>query len=507
MLNKNDMKITFLNIANEALAISILSALAKKEGHTVKLMHVPTLFRDGYTREFKRLARLFSNDKRIFRQLEIDQPDLIAFSVTTFEYQIALYYAEICKTICPEAKIVFGGIHVSSVPEVVIANEFIDYIVIGEGEIAFLEIIKHIAKGNSTEPIVNTWYKSKDNAIIKGKQIGFIQDLDSLPHFDKEIWREIFPLESYYLTMTSRGCPYNCSYCFNHFFREIPEEKSNYIRRRSVGNVIEELIIAKQKYEITMIEFWDDIFIYDKKWLNEFLDEYKNKIGIPFKCYIHVNLFDEDMAIRLKNAGCRWVDFGIQNINEEYRKKYLKRNETNENIVKTLKILKKHKIVSFADYIVGLPGDTIEHYEEARLFFIENMPDIIEPYWMSYHPRTEIIEKAVQHNILDAEKIDLINHGCNSHSYFDNKKDSKDFRSEYYFIFKVLPAVPVFLRKKLTYSALKRIPNFIKHPFFIFAIFYLGFKHKSPRITYFLGVYLKQIVWILKSRFFSKKYA
>ena len=187
------MKTAFFNIAHESLAISILSAIAKKEGHSVKLLHSPTLFKDGLTREFKRLARLFNNDKEIFDQLRDYQPNLIAFSVVTFHYQIALHYAEICKKICPNAKIVFGGIHVSSVPEVVIANEFIDYVVIGEGEIAFSEIVKHIEKGDLSEPIVNTWYKSKDNTIIKGKQAGFIQDLDSIPHFDKEIWKEIFP--------------------------------------------------------------------------------------------------------------------------------------------------------------------------------------------------------------------------------------------------------------------------------------------------------------------------
>ncbi len=500
------MKIAFLNIAYEALAVSLLSAIAKKEGHTVKLLHAPTLFKDGTTREFKRLARLFNNDKLIIKQLEAYQPDLIAFSVATFDYQTALHYAKLCKSICPDTKIVFGGIHVSSVPEVVIANEVIDYIVIGEGDIAFSEIIKHIEKGDSAEPIVNTWYKSKNRTIVKGRQIGFIQDLDSLPHFDKEIFKEIFPLKSYYLTMTSRGCPYNCSYCFNHFFREIPEEKSNYIRRRSIGHVMEELTIAKEKYKISMIEFWDDIFIYDKKWLYKFLEEYKKQINLPFKCYIHVNLFDEDMAIRLKNAGCRWVDFGIQNINEEYRKKYLKRNETNANISKTLKILKKHKIVSFADYIVGMPGDTLEHYEEARLFFIEDMPDIIEPYWMTYHPRTEIIEKGFEHNILDAEKMDLVNHGTNSHGYFNSSPESQDFHNEYYFILKVLPSLPVFLRKKLTYSVAKKIPYFIKLPIFIFSIFYLAFKHHSPRIKYFIGFYLSQIFWILKSRLFSKKY-
>ena len=405
------MKIAFFNIAHESLAISILSAIAKKEGHSVKLFHIPTLFRDGLTREFKRLSKLFSNEKDVFRQIKAYQPDLIAFSVVTFHYQLALDYAATCKKICPKAKIVFGGIHVSSVPEIVIANEFIDYIVIGEGEIAFSEIIKHIEKGDSSEPIVNTWYKSKNNAIIKGKQAGFIQDLDSLPHYDKEIWADIFPLKTYYLTMTSRGCPYNCSYCFNHFFRDIPDEKSNYIRRRSVKHVMEELTAAKEKYNISLIEFWDDIFIFDRKWLKEFLDAYKKEIGLPFKCYIHVNLFDEEIAIWLKDAGCKWVDFGIQNINEKYRKTYLKRNETNANIVKTLKLLKKYNIVSFADYIVGLPGDTIEHYEEARLFFLENMPDIIEPYFMSYHPGTEIIEKGFEHNILNDEIMDLIHRG------------------------------------------------------------------------------------------------
>ena len=499
------MKIAFTSIAYESLAISILSAIAKKEGHDVKLIHIPTIFKDGLTREFKLLARLFSNDKAIFKNLQAYQPDLIAFSVTTFDYQRALHYAEIFKKICPKAKIVFGGIHVSSVPEVVIANDFIDYVVIGEGEIAFSEIIKHIEKGDSSEPIVNTWYKSKDTKIIKGRQAGFIQDLDSLPHFDKEIWKEVSPLKSYYLTMTSRGCPYNCSYCFNHFFRNIPEEKSNYIRRRSVKHVIEELTAAKEKYNISVIEFWDDIFIFDKKWLKEFLEAYKKEIRLPFKCYIHVNLFDEEIAIWLKDAGCKWVDFGIQHINEEYRKKYLKRNESNANIVNTLKLLKKYNIVSFADYIVGLPGDTKEHYEEARLFFIENMPDIIEPYWMSYHPKTEIIENGFEHNALNDETMNLINRGL-KHSYFESSLASKDFHSEYYFILKVFPAFPVFLRKKLTYSLSRKIPYPVKLIFFTYSIFYLAYKHKSPRIRLFWALYSKMMIWTLKLKLLPQKY-
>lgn len=493
------MKIAFFNIAHECLAISILSAIAKKESHDVKLLHTPTLFQDGLTRGFPRIARLFNNDKVLFKQLQDYQPDVIAFSVVTFHYQIALHYAEICKRICPNAKIVFGGIHVSCVPEVVIANEFIDYVVIGEGEFAFSEIIKHIANGAPPSPIVNTWYKDKNNTIMKGKQIGFIQDLDSLPHYDKEIWKEIFPLKKYYLTMTSRGCPYNCSYCFNHFFREIPDEKSNYIRRRSVANVIEELSIAKKNYQISIIEFWDDIFIFDKKWLKEFLDAYKKEIALPFKCYIHVNLFDEEIAAWLKDAGCKWVDFGIQHINEDYRKRYLKRNELNKNIVSTLKLLKKYRIVAFADYIVGLPGDTLEHNEEARLFFLDNMPDIIEPYWMSYHPKTEILGKGFECNILNDEIMDQIHRGS-PHSYFESSLASKDFHSDYYFIFKVLPALPAFLRKKLTYRVAHKMSNVVKFPIFMYSIFYLAYRHDNIRLKYLTSFYLRQMFWILKSK-------
>ncbi|MFZ1037377.1 MAG: hypothetical protein WAN57_09225, partial [Smithella sp.] len=102
------MKIAFASIAYESLAISILSAIAKKDKHTVKLIHIPTIFKDGSTREFKRLAKFFSSDKEIFKQLNAYQPDLIAFSVVTFDYQRALHYAEQFKKICPKAKIVFG---------------------------------------------------------------------------------------------------------------------------------------------------------------------------------------------------------------------------------------------------------------------------------------------------------------------------------------------------------------------------------------------------------------
>jgi len=123
---------------------------------------------------------------------------------------------------------------------------------------------------------------------------------------------------------------------------------------------------------------------------------------------------------------------------------------------------------------------------------------------MSYHPKTEIIEKGFKHKALTEETMKLIDRGF-KHSYFESSIASKDFHDEYYFILKVLPALPIFFRKKLTYDLSRKIPYSIKLVFFVYSIFYLAFKHKSPRIKLFLALYMKQMSWILKLKFFPER--
>lgn len=132
------------------------------------------------------------------------------------------------------------------------------------------------------------------------------------------------------------------------------------------------------------------------------------------------------------------------------------------------------------------------------------MPDIIEPYWMSYHPKTEILEKGFEHKILNDETMKLINCGL-KHSYFESSLASEDFHNEYYFILKVFPALPVFLRKKLTYHSSRKIPYPAKIILYVYSIFYLAYKHKSPRIKLFLTYYTKQMVWLFKLKLFNKR--
>jgi anaerobic magnesium-protoporphyrin IX monomethyl ester cyclase len=107
------------------------------------------------------------------------------------------------------------------VPDRVIIKPEVDYVVVGEGDVVFPLILNAIAEGGATEAIPNTRFKDSNGCVIRGIQQGFIQDLDALPHFDKEIWEDHIRVGDLYLTMASRGCPYTCSFCFNNFFCKI----------------------------------------------------------------------------------------------------------------------------------------------------------------------------------------------------------------------------------------------------------------------------------------------
>src|SRR5208283_5913063 len=147
--------------------------------------------------------------------------------------------ATAAKQLNPNVKTVFGGVHASAVPNLLLKRDCIDYVVVGEGDIAFPAILESVENQNYGNQIPNTRYKLANGRIISGLQTGFLQDLDSLPFADKPLWEEHVRLGDLYLTMASRGCPYRCTFCFNNFFAKLPEEKSGkYVRLRSPEHML-----------------------------------------------------------------------------------------------------------------------------------------------------------------------------------------------------------------------------------------------------------------------------
>ncbi len=314
-----------------------LSAIAKTKGHET--------FLGILTRE------------NIFKKIEAIKPEVIAYSATTGEHKYYLRVNEEIKNRFPGIFTVMGGPHVTFFPEC-IYNSTLDAICIGEGDEAFPELLERLEKKEGISGIKNIITKTKRNEVRN-----FYPDLDSLPFPDRDIFYKAtemgkFPIKSF---MVSRGCPYNCTYCFNHSFRDIYKNRGAYLRRKSVKRSIEEIIYVRERYPVQFVKFYDDIFAYpNDPWLEDFCREYKKQIRLPFHCLTRPDLANEEIIRTLKEAGCVSVSMSIEAANPYLRNEVLKRNMSDEQIYKAFELCHKYSVNTFANSILALPKSKIQ---------------------------------------------------------------------------------------------------------------------------------------------------
>ncbi len=380
---------------HESLAIEYLSSVLKKAGHETDLIIISDY-------ENKDSAK-----NRLKKRIEIFNPDFIGFSLMTDDYLWACDLSEFIKKI-KDIPIIFGGVHVTACPEEVIKNDFIDYAVMGEGEETIVELINNPEKTN----IKNVWMK-RNGKIIRNTLRPLIKNLDELPFPDKELFFKEAPYlegETYYF-MTSRGCPFGCTYCFNNYLKKL-YHGDKWLRKRSIKSVIDELKETKKKFNYHIIFFGDDCFTFDKQWLRDFFIEYKKEINLPFKMLAHPHFMDKEIITILKEGGCFKSQIGVQTPIERVRKEICKRNDTNEMIANVVAELKRQKIYVHVDHLYGLPDQTTEELEKGLEFYIDLKPDVISQYWMQYYPSSEIIGIAKNCNMIDDKfEKDIINKG------------------------------------------------------------------------------------------------
>lgn len=467
--NLNFLKITFVAIGAEQLGIGILAAIARREGHEVNVAFASALF----DAEVGWLGKVFNDRSEVMCQIEEQRPDVLAFSVLTMNYQWMLEVARQTKKLFPQVKTVFGGVHISAIPDRAIARPEVDYVVAGEGDAAFPQILRAIEAGGPSGPIVNTRYKDAQGQVVRGIQAGFIQDLDSIPIADKTIWERDIRIGDRYLIMVSRGCPYRCSFCFNNFFAQLPEvKKGKYVRLRSVDHVMEELLLAKRRYKLKYVDFQDDVFTVYKPWLKEFLQRYKHEIGVPFDCLSHPHYMDEEIIMWLKDAGCRWLQMGVQSMDEDFKYQNLLRYEESNRIEEALGFARKHGLKVKVDHMFGLPGEPKSAQEKAFELYSRQSPARIQTFWTCFLPGTEMMKQAVADGTLSAEQAENIEEGVDFF-FFNNTDNIKDpelvrYYASYEQLFRMLPLLPDFLRKRLRPAQIRKLPLGLSRPAIIF---------------------------------------
>lgn len=501
------MRITIVAIGSEQLGLSLLSAIAKRDGHEVSLAFSAALFHDRFNLEIPWLAKYFDDREEVIKTIKETRPEVLLFSCLTSTYQWSLGIAAEAKTIDPSIKTIFGGVHVSAVPEIVMKNQQVDYAVVGEGELAFPAILKDIQVGRHYGPIDNTWYRSEDGTLIKGIQKGFNQDLDSLPAFDKTLWEKDVTVGDRYYTMASRGCPYRCTFCFNNFFAELPDEKKTkgkYVRLRSVDHVMNELLEAKRRYHLRYIDFQDDVFTTSKEWLQEFLPRYKAEIGVPFQCLTHPKYMDDDIARWMKDAGCLWVQLGVQSMDEEFKNK-IKRFERSDHIRSALGYMKKYGIKVKVDHMFGLPGEPISAQEKALSLYAEYVPARIQTFWTCFLPGTELMKEGLTDGTLTEADAKRLNEGLDFYFYRngEQKMDAalvKEYKA-YNFIFKIMPLLPKAVRMRIQVKHVRWIPEFITGPIAYVSDLILGLTNGNPDFEAYSRHYIFQMYCILRRKF------
>lgn len=454
------MKVTFVALGQEQLAISLLSSVLKREGHTTSLVFDPALFDDRTYLDVPTLARIFDRTARVVDEVVAEQPDLVAFSVLTPMYQWALTVASAVKERL-DVPVIFGGVHPSAVPEVCLENDCVDYVCRGEGEIPLLRLCEVLppAGERPAEPIPNMWWVDRGR-LVSGPNASFIQDLDELPFWDKALWEGHIRIRDNYMTMASRGCPYRCTFCFNNFYAKLPGKGGGkYLRRRSVDNVMEELVLAKGRWDMKRIDFQDDIFTTSKEWLKAFLGEYRREIDRPFHCLVHPRYVDDDMARWLKDAGCEWVQMGVQSADEEYKRYELLRMEKDTHMRASLQSLESARLDVKVDHILGLPGEPLSAQEEARQLYVAHTPKRIQVFWLKYLPGVELTRAAVERGELSQEDLDLINRGQSGHFHAPSTEDTEEaaLYRKYEFMFRTLPLVPAKLRSRVRVERLPKM--------------------------------------------------
>lgn len=245
----------------------------------------------------------------------------------------------------------------------------IDALCVGEGENAIVDFINHGVMGKNIFPRGHE--PSGDYYPLA--------ELNRLPLPDRSV---VYSSDSLLRNAPSkqffsgRGCPYDCTYCFNHKFRQMFKSCGPAVRKKSVDYLLEEITQVRRAYPLTNVIFNDDTFILNKKWFLEFCSRFPREIGLPYTCNIRANLVDEDIVRGLKDSNCRNVNWSIEAGNEQLRNRVLRRNLSDEQILRTAELLHKYNIVFRIGNVIALPGESLQQMDETVEINIRARPYI-----------------------------------------------------------------------------------------------------------------------------------
>jgi radical SAM superfamily enzyme YgiQ (UPF0313 family) len=367
------------------LGLAYLAAVLEKEGLDVRIT-------DG--------SRGLSMAE-VLAELKAYDPNIVGISCTTPTFLDAIELAETVRGTFPKAITVLGGAHVTAIPQEAMLEEVFDVGVISEGEMTFLELVEGIEDKGSQEAVdlgqINGLAYREGGRVVLTPPRDRIKDLDSLPHPARHL---LPPLSEYRPTpasyrklpaavmMTSRGCPYGCTFCDRGVF-------GNYVRAHSPERVLAEIEELLGRYGAREIRFFDDTFTINRKRVEKICEMIIERgLRFPWTCLTRVNTVDKGLLRLMKEAGCWQVLFGLESGDPRMLDNLNKGSSVEQNS-QAVQLALEAGLGVRGDFIIGTPGETMESLENTLAFTKRSGLDYAHFNKFVPYPGTELYERLV----------------------------------------------------------------------------------------------------------------
>lgn len=389
------------------LGLGYIAGAAKKAGYECKILDMEAAeTKEGsvnFSREYQSYDNYIAalNDANhptwlLLKRLVLEQkPDIIGITALTTKFGSAIQTARFCKEVLPQVPIIMGGAHASTMPELTASIPEVDYVLRGESDESFPELLDAIKNKTDLRKVDGLSFKL-GKLIVHNKDKVFAQDLNALalPDRDALLHPEHYSSEDMGVILTSRGCPFRCSYCFHMWERKV--------RYRSVESVIKEITEVHEKFGTTQFSIKDDSFTVRKSHVMELCEAFKRlPFKLSFNCTTRVDLLDDELVKIMKEAGLSQLSVGIESGSAEILKQTDK-DITHKQILKAAKLLNEHRVFWTGYFMIGLPTETEEDIMKTLRFLRRSRPyfgglGVYNPF-----PGTKLFRQGLEMGLLDA---------------------------------------------------------------------------------------------------------
>lgn len=348
-------------------------------------------------------------------------PLFIGMGLMSVEYGRAADLTHALKSRFPDVPVLWGGVHPTLTPADCLDHA--DYVCVGEGERFIVDFARTLAEGSDPGHLNNLVHR-RNGHVVQNPLHPLIEDLSGLPspeHVPRDSFvfhnGGIVPLDTEafrryarysgttYSVVSSRGCPFSCTYCCNNALSSIYGAKR--VRFREAGAVIGELKRAISEHPfITCINFQDDCFLARPAGeMERFCELYRQEVALPFIARSIPAAATEEKLAALKSAGLAWLNLGLQSGSDHVCFDIYKRRSGRQDFLEAARAVKKHGLAAFYDVILDNPFET----DEDRLETVRTLMETPKPYYthffsLSLYPGTELRDRALEEGLIEGEE-------------------------------------------------------------------------------------------------------